>query len=97
MLVGNIRKPLAYLQELSMKKIPKFTTISRWICTTALAFTITNASAKVFTNTAINTDETLLATVQEKTATLWDIARGCLQFTHSGSQTMMHPKRTVLR
>ena len=23
--------------------------------------------------------------------------RGCLQFTHSGSQTMMHPKRTVLR
>jgi len=25
------------------------------------------------------------------------IARGCLQFTHSGSQTMMHPKRTVLR
>lgn len=49
-----------------MKKIPKFTTISRWICTTALAFTITNASAKVFTNAAINTDETLLATVQKK-------------------------------
>ena len=24
-------------------------------------------------------------------------ARVCLQFTHSGSQTMMHPKRTVLR
>ena len=23
--------------------------------------------------------------------------RGCLQFTHSGSQAMMHPKRTVLR
>jgi len=26
-----------------------------------------------------------------------DTTRGCLQFTHSGSQTMMHPKRTVLR
>ena len=25
------------------------------------------------------------------------LARGCLHFTHSGSQTMMHPKRTVLR
>ena len=24
-------------------------------------------------------------------------SRGCLQFTHSGSQAMMHPKRTVLR
>ena len=24
-------------------------------------------------------------------------ARGCLQFTHSGNQTMMQPKRTVLR
>jgi peptidase C14 caspase catalytic subunit p20 len=58
-----------------MKKIPRFA-ISRWICAAVLAFTVTNASAEVFTSAAVNTDETLLATVQGKTATLWDIASG---------------------
>ena len=58
-----------------MKKIPKFA-ISRWICAAVLAFTVMNASAEVFTSAAVNTDETLLATVQGKTATLWDIANG---------------------
>lgn len=52
-----------------MKKIPKFA-ISRWICAAVLAFTVMNTSAEVFTSAAVNTDETLLATVQGKTATL---------------------------
>ena len=58
-----------------MKKIPRFA-ISRWICAAVLAFTVTNASAEVFTSAAVNPDETLLATVQGKTATLWGIANG---------------------